>query len=139
MTNFPQSSDEVLAVIADAYIGPAGVFGKAHFELATGGHGLGTVNDDVQERLFHEVGVDAAGHGARGGVAFDGDAAGLELGRSQHEDAGDDTAQILILELELDGAREIDKGLNHAVESANFSSEAAAKKPDGPAPTIATW
>jgi hypothetical protein len=26
-----------------------------------------------------------------------------------------------------------------AVESANLSSEAAAKKPDEPAPTIATW
>ena len=66
-----------LAVVADANIGPAAVFGETDFEVPSGSHGLRAVEDDVQQRLLQEIGIDPAEDGPGRRLALHGDVASL--------------------------------------------------------------
>ena len=80
------------------------------------GHGLGAIQDDVQDSLFDQVGVHFSDHRAFRHMAGNTHVMGLELGRGEHENAGDDAAEVLFLELKLDWPREVDQRLDNPIE-----------------------
>src|SRR5580700_1313143 len=117
----PDLVRDALPVVADPDIGPAGVFGQPDLQQAARGHGLRPLEHYLQQGLFQQVGVDPAEDGPSRRLALDGDVARLELGGGQPQHAGHNRAQILILELELHGAREINQRLDNTIEAANLA------------------
>src|SRR6185312_8683077 len=78
------------AVVLDFEDGCAGVLGEADGKLASVGHGLRAVDDDVEQGLPDKIGIDADVDGVVGDGAAHSNLAGLQLGGGEHEDAGDD-------------------------------------------------
>jgi len=95
----------------------------AQGESAAVGHGLDAVDDDVEDGLAHEVGIDA--HGQRPGTEFlhDFDAVGAGFGRGERNHGGGERAQIERGEGELDGTGEIGEGLDDAIQAVNFRTD----------------
>ena len=83
-------------------------------------HGLRAILNDVQHRLFQQVGIDV-GHQRIGRQrAVQRHIAGGELFGGQRQDVADHRAQILFAQLQFHRAREIHQGLHDAVQAMNL-------------------
>src|ERR1700739_2033930 len=99
------------AMILNFKDGRPGIFGKPYRKLAAVRHCLCAVQYDVEHRLLEQIRVNPHAYRVSRQLAYDRNIPRFELSRGQHENAGDDIAEVLVFQLELDRTREVHQGL----------------------------
>src|SRR5215469_11546923 len=84
-------------------------------------HGLHPVDDDVEDGLFHQVGINFDGKSNVGHVSLDGDSVLLSVGTGELGDVFQQAAQIDLLKVKVARPCEINEGLHHPIEAADFA------------------
>jgi hypothetical protein len=109
---------EFAAIFVSVLILPA--FFECYAERATFGHGLCAVLDDVDHSLLDKVGVDVDEDWIGGQDADEGDVLIGKFFHGEGENSADDATEIVLAELKLNRAAEVDKQLNDAIEAVNL-------------------
>src|SRR5271165_1260309 len=85
------------------------------------GHGLHAIEHDVEDGLLHQINVDLNGQPLFRHMALDGDAMLLGVRGGELGDLFHQAAQVDLFQVEIAGAGEIDEGLHHAIQAADFA------------------
>ena len=96
------------------------VFEESDAEAAALGHGLSAVLDDVEDSLLEQVDIDFGDERLGGKVAGEDHVPVEHFVGGEGDDVGDDLAEVVFDETDLNRAGEVDEGLNDAVEAVNF-------------------
>ena len=94
-----------------------------YLELAAVGHGLHAVDDDVEQGLLDEIGVDANGELLGRDLTNDLHAVLRCVGDGEQGNIFERAAQIGFGETQLDGTGEIDERLHDAIEAPDLAGD----------------
>src|SRR5712691_2714246 len=98
------------------------VFRAADAQGTSLGHGLHSIEDNIQESLLEQIGIGAYQQRHSGELPINGHALTGGVGRSQLDNVVEQLANVQVREAQLHGTGEIHQHLHHAVEALDLTA-----------------